>query len=66
MEKLLGERDSEVQILKQLIKSNEIQIRTKDKDINHLKNKVRNNESRNISQYFINTIDQPKKNFPKV
>ena len=66
MEKLLGERDSEVQMLKQLLKSNEIQLRTRDKDINHLKNKVRNNESRNISQYFINTVDQHGKGLPKV
>lgn len=66
MEKLLSERDGEVQMLKQLLKSNEIQLRSRDKDINHLKNKVRNNESRNISQYFINAVDQPGKTLPKV
>lgn len=40
LEKNLNERDSQVTMLKQLLKSNEIQIRSKNKDISHLKNKV--------------------------
>lgn len=58
MEKMLSERDTQLGMLKQLLKSNEIQIRSKNKDINWLKNKAKNAESRNISQYFSNTFEQ--------
>jgi uncharacterized protein (DUF3084 family) len=40
LEKMLTERDQQVTMLKQLLKSNEIQIRTKNKDISHFRNKV--------------------------
>ena len=65
MEKLLVQRDNQVNMLKQMLKSNEIQIRTKNKDINHLKNKVKLNESRNIirsveSLPFINDVASKK------
>lgn len=48
-------------MLKQMLKSNEIQIRTKNKDISHLKNKARFNDSRNLlrsveSLPFINNV----------
>lgn len=66
MEKLLSERDTQVSMLKQMLKSNEIQIRTKNKDISHLKNKARMIESRNIlrsveSLPFINNLGSKKR-----
>jgi len=68
MEKLLHQRDNQVVMLKQMLKSNEIQIRSKTKDLNFLKNKVKLNESRNVmrsveSLPFINDINSKRGNY---
>lgn len=70
MERILNQRDNQVTMLKQMLKSNEIQIRSKTKDLNYMKNKIKRNESRNImrsveSLPFINDLNSKKGNYER-